>query len=159
MEPLPRPRKATPKWFGKWIRPVAICAILVPGVPALVTLVPLPYHVSLGCSLPGLAGNTSNSSVYTAAGPGVLNFRWSSNTSDPWGNLSLYGWPSRTTTDGPVGNSSYLVYGQTGESGGGTVSLIAGFDYEFVFTGSWDQTVSITGDVSGSASILQLIEG
>jgi len=146
---------ATPKWFSAWLRPVVVCAILVPGIPALVTLAPIPYHVSVAFTLGGVA---ANSSVYSAPGPGTLRFSWSANTSD-LATVAIFEWPADASNQSQAVLTAREVYAESGFGGTGAVPLKAGYDYEIMYGGASNQAVRITGSIWGSESILRILQG
>jgi hypothetical protein len=150
----PGPRKVTQRWFSRLLRPLIVCAVLVPGIPALVTLAPMPYHVAVGFIIQGPATETP---TYLAPGPGYLTFHWSANSSAP-GNLSLFGWPSSAAPLLQAPDTADLVWGEGGTAGSGRVALNAGYDYVFEFSGGPNQTASVTGSIWGTTTIYDWLQ-
>lgn len=141
--------------FSRWIRPLGLGAILVVGVPAFLTLAPVPYHTSVAwnLSVSGEEPSCVATPNFTAPSAATLSFSWTvSSTAN--GSLGVY----QLGANGVGTNQLYEQPAEANASGGSAaVSLVAGRPFQFVFCGA-NETATISGSLAGDASVVRIVQ-
>jgi len=146
MDPRPRPRTPARAWYESSAFQIGATALVVSGLWAGLTVVPVEHHLLEHFSVWGTGtdgcGTTTSFSVPSR---GTFDFEWRANTSAS-GFLSLYGAVATIS-------QLYEPYSAGGVNGTGNISVVPGVEYYFEYCGEWNETASGQGTLSFSAPL------